>query len=117
MPSKCRWVKERGTKKTTPEGAGCGTQILPSERICCERVDLLRSLELSFDYVCSLRAFLTFGYFELHRVALLQTFVSLRVNCTVVHKDVGSIGAPDETIPLCIVEPLDGSFQSFHEAP
>src|SRR5579862_7048916 len=67
------------------------------------------------DYVCSLRAFLAFGDLELNLIAFLQTLVSLGSNRAVVNKDVRPIRTTDKAVYLRIIEPLNGSFQSFHE--
>jgi len=77
-------------------------------------VGLLRS---SLGYVRRLRAFLALGDLELHRVAFLQALVSLRGNCAVVNKYVRSIRAPNEPVPFCVIEPLYGSFHTFHVTP
>ncbi len=71
----------------------------------------------SLGYVGRLRPLLTFGDFELHLVAFLQALVPLGGNCAVVNKDIGAIRAPDEPVPLGVIEPLDGPFQSFHKPP
>jgi len=34
-----------------------------------------------------------------------------------VNKDIRSIRAPDESVSLGVIEPLDGSFQTFHVPP
>ena len=61
-----------------------------------------------------LRALLAFCDFEFDRVAFLQALVALRSDCAVVYKNVGTISAPDEPVSLCVVEPLDRAFQTFH---
>src|SRR5215469_6937437 len=68
-------------------------------------------------HICSLRAFLTFGDLKLHLVPLLQAFVSLGTDRAVVNEDVRPIRAPDEAVSLGIIEPLDGSLQTFHVSP
>ena len=67
--------------------------------------------------VRGLRPLLSFGDFELHRVAFLQAFVSLGCNRAVMNKNVRAIRAPDKAIAFRVIEPLDGSFQAFHAAP
>jgi hypothetical protein len=47
----------------------------------------------------------------------LQTLVTLRSNRAVVNKDIRSIRAPDESVSLGVMEPLDGSFQTFRVPP
>ena len=70
-----------------------------------------------FSYVRRLRSFLALGDFELHRVAFLQALISLRTNRAVVNENVWPIRAPNEPVPLGVIEPLNGSFQSFHVPP
>src|ERR1039458_4876962 len=67
--------------------------------------------------VCRLWPLLAVGDLELHRVAFLQALVALGGDRAVMHKNVGTIRAPDEPIPLCIIEPLYGAFQTFHVTP
>ena len=73
-----------------------------------------RPLSRTLGDVRSLRSLLTLGDLELHLVAFLQALVSLRSDRAVVNEDVRSIGAPNETVAFRVIEPLDGSFQSFH---
>jgi hypothetical protein len=81
---------------------------------CRERLDArLRGLA----YVRCLRTLLTFGDFEFHLVAFLQALISLGGNGAVVNKNIWSIRAPDEPVPFRVIEPLDGSFQTFHVPP
>jgi hypothetical protein len=51
---------------------------------------------------------------ELHLIALLQAFVALGGNGTVMDEYIRSIFPAEEAISLGIVEPLDGAFQTFH---
>ena len=67
--------------------------------------------------VCRLWSLLSFGDFELHRVAFLQAFVALGGDGAVMYKNVGTIRAPDEPVAFCVIEPLDGAFQTFHVPP
>jgi hypothetical protein len=55
--------------------------------------------------------------FKLYCVAFLKTFVSFRIDGTVVHEYIRAILTPNETIPLGVIEPLNGSFQSIHLKP
>jgi hypothetical protein len=71
----------------------------------------------SLGYVRGLRSFLAFGDFELYLITFLQAFVALRSDRAVMNKYVWPICSSDEPVSLCIVEPLDGSFQTFHEPP
>src|SRR5579862_4007067 len=70
-----------------------------------------------FGYVRSLRPLLTFSDLELYRVSFLQALVALRGDCAVVNKYIRAIRAPDEPISLSVIEPLYGSFQTFHVPP
>src|SRR5580658_580023 len=67
--------------------------------------------------VGGLRSLLSFGDFELHRVAFLQALVALGSDCAVMYKNVRAIRAPDEAVALCVIEPLDRTFQTFHVPP
>ena len=64
-----------------------------------------------------LRSFLTLSDFEFHWVTFLQALVSLGSNCAVVNKYVRAIRASDEPVSFGVIEPLDGSFQTFHVPP
>jgi hypothetical protein len=64
--------------------------------------------------ICSLRSLLPFSNFELDGIALLQALVAFGSNRAVMHKNVGTIRASDESVALCVIEPLYCSFQSFH---
>jgi len=61
-----------------------------------------------------LRSFLTFGYFELYCIAFLQALIAFGRDRAVVHKNIGAIRAPDKSVPLRVIEPLDRAFQTFH---
>jgi hypothetical protein len=64
-----------------------------------------------------LRTLRALGYLELNLVAFLQALVTLGGDSTVVDKNVRSIFTSEETIAFGIVEPLDGTFQTFHVRP
>src|SRR6202158_2273611 len=68
-------------------------------------------------YIRGLRSFLTLGNFELYRIAFLQALVAFGANRAVVDKYVWPIRAPDEPVSLGVIEPLHGSFQTFHVPP
>jgi hypothetical protein len=68
----------------------------------------------SFRHVRCLRTFLSLGDLELYLITLLQAFVSLGADCTVMNKYIRSIIAADEPVSFGVVKPLDGSFQTFH---
>src|SRR5580704_5755172 len=64
-----------------------------------------------------LGSLLAFGDFELYCVAFLQALVAFGSDCAVVYKNVGAIRASDEPVAFCVIEPLDGAFQTFHVPP
>lgn len=61
-----------------------------------------------------LRTFLAFGDLELYLITFLQAFIALRTDGAVMNKNIRPIRAADKTVALSVVEPLDGSFQTFH---
>src|SRR5882672_8220392 len=67
--------------------------------------------------VGGLRSFLTFGDLELNGISLLQALVAFGGDRAVVNKNIRAVRAPDKAIPFCVIEPLDGSFQTFHVTP
>jgi hypothetical protein len=71
----------------------------------------------SFADVSCLLTLRSLRNFKLYRVAFLKTFVSFRIDGTVVHEYIRAIITSNETIPLGVIEPLDGSFQSIHLKP
>lgn len=82
----------------------------PSCRRCYDNSFWLGSLH----YVCGLWTFLALGDFKLDLIALLQALVSLRGNRAVVNENVRAIRSSDEPVSFRIIEPLYGSFQTFH---
>lgn len=68
---------------------------------------------LNFRHVRGLGTFLPVDNLELDSIALLQAFVAVRNQSTVVYEDVWSVIAPDKSKTFGVVEPLYGSFQ-FH---
>jgi hypothetical protein len=71
----------------------------------------------SLGYVCRLRSLLAFGDLKLHRVTFLQALVAFGSDCTVMYKDVRAIRSSNEPIAFRVIEPLYGSFQTFHVPP
>jgi len=57
-------------------------------------------------YVFSLPALGALRNVELHGLTLLQALEAARLDCREVHKNIFATLAADETIPLCVVEPL-----------
>jgi hypothetical protein len=75
---------------------------------------MFRSVQLGSNFrdVSCLRTLLTFHNLELYRIAFLKTFISIVLNGAVVNKHIGSVFAADETESFCVIEPLNGSFQT-----
>jgi hypothetical protein len=71
-----------------------------------------------FRDVRGLRSFLALNDFEFNLIAFLQALVSFDGDRAVVHEDIGAaIVSSDEPISLRVIEPFDGSFQTFHVPP
>ena len=68
-----------------------------------------------FGDVRSLWSFLAFSDLELDLIAFLKALISFRADRAVVHEHIWAICATDEPIAFGVIEPLDGSFQTFHE--
>src|SRR5262245_44928336 len=62
---------------------------------------------LDFGDVAGLRALGTVNDFELHCLALFERTEAVALNGRVVHEDVTASVALDESVPFCVVEPLD----------
>jgi hypothetical protein len=62
-----------------------------------------------------LRALRALHDVEFNLVAFTKGLVAILENGTVVNEEIGPILPTDETIPLCIVEPLDDAFALSHE--
>jgi len=61
-----------------------------------------------------LRTFLTLNDVKLHVIAIFQSFVAVQLNCRVVDEHIGTVIAPDESVALGVVEPLDLTFVLSH---
>ncbi len=79
-----------------------------------QQSSLLRGSLSDLGYVCSLLPFGALGNFELDGVPFLQTLVPLSGDSAVMHKDIRAVFASYEPVPLRVVKPLDGAFQSIH---
>jgi len=79
-----------------------------------ERIDL-RSGDLG--YIGRLWPFLSLHNLKLYLVALLQALIAFSGDGAVMNEDIRSIITPKEAVTLCVVEPLDRAFQSFHVRP
>jgi hypothetical protein len=58
----------------------------------------------------SLRAFGSLNDVELDLVAFFEALIALALDGAVVHEDVGATLAAEESVSLCVVEPLYGAF-------
>src|SRR5690242_3780381 len=77
----------------------------------------LRRCSLSlggFGDVSGLRTLLTLDDFKFDRITLLQTFVSVDGDRTVVDEHVRPFVPANKAIAFCVVKPLHSSFQTFH---
>lgn len=61
-----------------------------------------------------LRPFLAVDDFELYVVTLRQAFVTFTGDTGIMNEHIGPIIAADESVPLCVIEPLDLAFNSRH---
>ena len=68
-------------------------------------------------YVGSLRTLGALGDLKLDWIALLQTLVSFRGDGAVMDEDIGSSVPSDKSVALCVVKPLNCTFQTFHLRP
>src|ERR1700761_3250119 len=66
-----------------------------------------RLTERAANYVRGVESFWPLLAFELNRVALIQCFIAVLLNCREVHEDVLTSGTLDKTVSFCSVEPLD----------
>ena len=72
---------------------------------------------LRFGYVGSLRTLLPLHDLELDFVAFLKTLIPFGSDGAVVNEDIRTLISADESVALRVVEPLHGSFQTFHVPP
>ncbi len=68
----------------------------------------------SFYDVCRLRSFLTLSNLELYGIAFLKALISFRIDRAVMDEHIRAILPSNEAIALCIVEPLNRTFQTIH---
>jgi hypothetical protein len=61
-----------------------------------------------------LRAFLSLNYFEFNVIALLEAFISLRLDGTIVDEHIGAVIPADKAEALCVIEPFHFAFNSRH---
>ena len=67
-----------------------------------------------FGYALCLRAFLSLNNFEFNVIALLEAFVSLRLDGTVVDEHIRAVIPADKAEALCVIEPFHFTFNSRH---
>src|SRR6476646_2411066 len=65
-------------------------------------------------YALGLRAFLSLNNFEFNVIALLEAFVSLRLDGTVVDEHIRAVIPADKAEALCVIEPFHFTFNSRH---
>ena len=65
-------------------------------------------------YALCLRAFLSLNNFEFNVIALLEAFVSLRLDGTVVDEHIRAVIPADKAEALCVIEPFHFTFNSRH---
>ena len=75
---------------------------------------LLHSQSNDLAYIGRLRAFLSLDDLEFNLVALLQALISIARDGAVVDEDIRSTIAPQEAVPLRIIEPLHRAFYAVH---
>jgi len=101
---------ERSDKEKDPVVGSTG----PSNqfRIGNNRSGRLRCCLLG--YALCLRAFLSLNNFEFNVIALLEAFVSLRLDGTVVDEHIRAVIPADKAEALCVIEPFHFTFNSRH---
>jgi len=67
-----------------------------------------------FGYALCLRAFLSLNNFEFNVIALLEAFVSLRLDGTIVDEHIRAVIPADKAEALCVIEPFHFTFDSRH---
>jgi hypothetical protein len=114
------WTQEK--RKTQPQGNACWVRLararssFPDGALTSNPGGWMRSGRvLMADYLIGLWAFLTLNDVKFYFVAFFQTFVTINLDGTVVHKNVWSIIASDKAISLCVVEPFHLAFVLRHE--
>ena len=117
-----------GTKKSsacsiTRQRKRSGFHPLSTSAIAAPRwpsgtIDVPSTIALrSLCNISGLRTLLPLYDFELYLVALLQTLVTLCGDCAVVYENIWPVITPNEAVALCVVKPLNRTFQTFHVLP
>lgn len=64
-----------------------------------------------------LRSFISLHDVELDGIAFLEALIPVRLNRRVMYEHIGTIIAPNESEPFCIIEPLHFAFMLRHGTP
>ena len=108
--SKDPWSVRRRDKEKDPVVGSTG-----SSKAVQQRNNRSGSLRCSlFGYALCLRAFLSLNNFEFNVIAFLETFVSLRLDGTVVDEHIRAVIPADKAEALCVIEPFHFTFNSRH---
>ena len=59
------------------------------------------------NHVTGLRPFWALDNLKLNRIPFVQSFVALAYDCRIMNEHIWTVIAPDETEPLCVIEPLN----------
>ena len=103
------WV-ERSDKQKDPVVGSTGSS--KAVQLRNNRSGRLRCSLLG--YALCLRAFLSLNNFEFNVIALLEAFVSLRLDGTVVDEHIRAVIPADKAEALCVIEPFHFTFNSRH---
>ena len=103
-------VRRRSEKQKDPVVGSTGSSKAVQQRN--NRSGRLRCS--CFGYALCLRAFLSLNNFEFNVIALLETFVSLRLDGTVVDEHIRAVIPADKAEALCVIEPFHFTFNSRH---
>ncbi len=114
-----------GQGQLYPAGVGCaleesgrGKAQLCRETPADETAQILTNANSgSASHVCGLWPLGALGDFKLDLIAFLQTLVTLGGDGAVVNKNIRPIFPADKSVALGVIEPLDGTFQTFHLPP
>jgi hypothetical protein len=93
-------------KKHRKTKAGKGDIFAGAETWRCE------GLSASFLHVGSLRTLRSLHNFEIDGISFLQSTVPLANNGRIVNENIRAIVAPNESVPLGVIEPFHGATQA-----
>jgi hypothetical protein len=106
--SKDLWVQSEVDKRKDPVVGSTGS----SNQFWNDQSGSLRCSLLG--HALCLRAFLSLNNFEFNVIALLEAFVSLRLDGTVVDEHIRAVIPADKAEALCVIEPFHFTFNSRH---